>query len=87
MFIKGNPQEPQCGFSQQLVQIMGEYDYQYGFFNILEDNEVREGLKKYINWQTYPQLYVKGKFIGGIDIVKELHAEHELEDELKESLS
>mmetsp|Transcript_18228 Transcript_18228/g.20401 ORF Transcript_18228/g.20401 Transcript_18228/m.20401 type:complete len:444 (+) Transcript_18228:1-1332(+) len=87
MFIKGNPKEPQCGFSSTLVKIMGEYDYQYGYFNILDDDEVRQGLKKYSNWQTYPQLYVKGKFIGGIDIIKELHEEHELEDELMLSLN
>lgn len=87
MFIKGTPQAPECGFSRTLISIMSEYDYQYGYFNILEDDEVRQGLKKYSNWQTYPQLYVKGKFIGGIDIVKELHSEHELEDELKESLN
>lgn len=87
MFIKGTPSAPECGFSKTLISIMSEYDYQYGYFNILEDEEVRQGLKKYSNWQTYPQLYVKGKFIGGIDIIKELHEEHEFEDELKESLS
>lgn len=87
IFIKGTPQAPQCGFSSTLIGIMAEYDYQYGYFNIFEDEEVRSGLKEYSNWQTYPQLYVKGKFIGGIDIIKELHQENELDDELKQSIA
>lgn len=62
---------------------MSEYDYEYGYFDILTDDEVRQGLKEYSKWPTYPQLYVKGKFVGGVDIVTELHEEHELEDEFK----
>lgn len=86
LFIKGTPQDPQCGFSQKIINIMSEYDYQYGYFDILTDEEVRQGLKAYSKWQTYPQLYVKGEFVGGVDIISELHEENELDDELKKSL-
>ena len=85
--MKGTPQQPECGFSSQLISIMSEYDYEYGYFNIFTDDEVRQGLKEYSKWPTYPQVYVKGSLIGGLDIIKELHQEKELEDELKKSLS
>ena len=87
VFIKGTAQSPQCGFSQRIVKILNEYDYPFGYFDILSDDEVRQGLKEYSKWQTYPQLYVKGNFIGGVDIVAELHEENELEDELKKSMA
>jgi len=87
LFIKGSPESPQCGFSKRIVGILKEYDYQFGSFDILSDEDVRAGLKEYSKWQTYPQLYVKGVFIGGVDVVAELHEEHELEDELMKSLS
>lgn len=87
VFMKGTPQEPECGFSSQLIDIMSQYNYEYGFFNIFTDEEVRQGLKEYSKWPTYPQVYVKGSLIGGLDIIKELHQEQELEDELKKSLS
>ena len=87
VFMKGTPQQPECGFSSQLISIMSEYDYEYGYFNIFTDDEVRQGLKEYSKWPTYPQVYVKGSLIGGLDIIKELHQEKELEDELKKSLS
>ena len=68
--MKGVPESPQCGFSQKIVNILKQYDgVVYKHFNIFEDNEIREGLKKFSNWPTYPQLYVNGKLIGGIDIV------------------
>ena len=68
--MKGTPSLPQCGFSQRIVNLLKKYDgIKYDYFNIFEDNEIREGLKKYSNWPTYPQLYVNGKLIGGIDIV------------------
>lgn len=83
LFMKGVPASPQCGFSSRIVNILKQYDgLKYDHFNIFEDNEIREGLKKYSNWPTYPQLYVKGKLVGGIDIVQELHEEKELEDVL-----
>lgn len=87
VFIKGTPDEPECGFSRSIIQILREYDYPFGFFNIFSDEEVRQGLKEYTKWQTYPQLYVKGKFIGGVDIVRELHEEGELEEEFKKTLA
>ena len=77
------PEAPECGFSRTLIQILGQYDgLKYEHFNILHDNELREALKKYSNWPTYPQVYVKGKLIGGIDIVKELHEDNELDEAL-----
>jgi len=82
-FIKGTPAAPQCGFSRKFIDLLQETGVQYGSFNILSDNEVREGLKKYSSWPTYPQLYVNGELVGGLDIVKELAAEGELAKMLK----
>ena len=83
LFMKGTPEQPQCGFSSRIVEILKKYDsLKYAHFNIFDDQELREALKKYSNWPTYPQLYVKAKLIGGIDIVQELHEENELEDAL-----
>ena len=79
--MKGNPDDPQCGFSSKTIGIFKQYDgFKYEHFNIFEDQELREALKKYSNWPTYPQLYVNGKLIGGIDIIQELHDDNELED-------
>lgn len=69
LFMKGTPSEPQCGFSRQLVAILRENSVKYGFFNILADDEVRQGLKKYADWPTYPQLWIDGELVGGLDIV------------------
>jgi len=77
-FIKGTPAVPQCGFSAKFVNILKELGVQYGSFNILSDSVIREGLKKYSNWPTYPQLYVNGELVGGLDIVKQLAEEGEL---------
>ncbi|KAF3219195.1 monothiol glutaredoxin grx4 [Orbilia oligospora] len=71
LFMKGTPAEPKCGFSRQLVAILRERNIRYGFFNILKDDEVRQGLKEYSDWPTYPQLYHEGNLVGGLDIVKE----------------
>jgi Grx4 family monothiol glutaredoxin len=71
LFMKGTPAAPQCGFSRQLVATLREKGVRYGFFNILADDEVRQGLKTFSDWPTYPQLYVLGELIGGLDIVKE----------------
>ncbi|KAK0656424.1 thioredoxin-like protein [Cercophora newfieldiana] len=71
LFMKGTPSEPKCGFSRQLVAILRENAVKYGFFNILADDEVRQGLKEYADWPTYPQLWVDGELMGGLDIVKE----------------
>ncbi|EDN04629.1 monothiol glutaredoxin-4 [Histoplasma capsulatum] len=71
LFMKGTPSAPQCGFSRQLVGILRENGVKYGFFNILADEDVRQGLKEYADWPTFPQLWVKGELVGGLDIVKE----------------
>ena len=78
LFMKGNPQMPQCGFSAAVVGVLKEVGAQYGSYNILADPELREGLKEYSSWPTYPQLYVDGKLVGGADIVRDLHAKGEL---------
>jgi monothiol glutaredoxin len=78
LFMKGSPQMPQCGFSAAVVGVLKELGAKYGSYNILADNELREGLKEYSSWPTYPQLYVDGKLIGGADIVRDLHAKGEL---------
>uniref|UniRef100_A0A672M4N7 Thioredoxin domain-containing protein n=1 Tax=Sinocyclocheilus grahami TaxID=75366 RepID=A0A672M4N7_SINGR len=70
LFMKGSPQEPRCGFSRQTVQILKDHNVQYSSFDILSDEEVRQGIKTYSNWPTYPQVYVNGELIGGLDIVK-----------------
>ena len=71
--MKGSPEQPQCGFSSRIVNLLKKYDgvmdKDFTYFNIFEDNEIREGLKVYSKWPTYPQLYVNGKLVGGIDIV------------------
>ncbi|XP_018312694.1 glutaredoxin-3 isoform X2 [Mycetomoellerius zeteki] len=88
LFMKGNPANPRCGFSRTIVSILDTYKTDYKSFDILQDNDVREGLKKFSNWPTYPQLYLNGDLIGGLDIVKEMNELGELESMLpkKESL-
>jgi Grx4 family monothiol glutaredoxin len=71
LFMKGTPSDPQCGFSRQLVGILRENSVKYGFFNILADDEVRQGLKEFAEWPTYPQLWVDGELVGGLDIVRD----------------
>jgi monothiol glutaredoxin len=83
LFMKGTKQFPACGFSNAVVQILKKEGAEFETFNILGDPEVRQGLKEYSNWQTYPQLYVGGKFIGGCDIVTEMHQNGELAGVLK----
>lgn len=80
IFIKGMPSEPKCGFTRQLLEILKKENIKYGYFDILTDNEVRQGLKKFSNWPTYPQLYINGDLIGGLDILKELIEEGEFKD-------
>ncbi|XP_054440919.1 glutaredoxin-3 [Pteronotus mesoamericanus] len=79
LFMKGTPQEPRCGFSKQMVQILNRHNIQFSSFDVFSDEEVRQGLKTFSNWPTYPQLYVSGELIGGLDIVKELEASGELD--------
>lgn len=82
LFMKGNPAIPRCGFSKTIVSILNDHKADYKSFDILQDNDVREGLKKFSNWPTYPQLYVNGELIGGVDIVKQMSESGELNDVL-----
>jgi Grx4 family monothiol glutaredoxin len=85
VFMKGLPSAPGCGFSRQLIEMLDGKGVAYDAFNILEDEEVRQGLKEFSNWPTYPQLYVKGELVGGLDICKELNESDELMDILKQA--
>ena len=78
LFMKGNPAMPQCGFSAAVVSMLKQTGVPFESYNILADQELREGLKEYSSWPTYPQLYVDSKLIGGADIVRDLHARGEL---------
>tara|TARA_R110002110_G_scaffold91964_15_gene239300 strand:- start:502 stop:837 length:336 start_codon:yes stop_codon:yes gene_type:complete len=79
LFMKGNPMFPQCGFSATVVQILSHLGVKFKGINVLEDMEVREGIKQFSNWPTIPQLYVKGEFVGGCDIIREMFDSGELE--------
>ena len=72
IFIKGTPAAPRCGFSKQLIALLAQHGVQFGYFDILSDQSVRDGLKAYSNWPTYPQVYENGELVGGLDVVKEL---------------
>jgi monothiol glutaredoxin len=78
LFMKGTRQFPACGFSNTVVQILKKEGATFETFNILADGEVRQGLKDYSSWPTFPQLYIDGKFVGGCDIVTEMHQAGEL---------
>jgi monothiol glutaredoxin len=84
LFMKGTPDFPQCGFSNQVVQILDYLGVSYESANVLADQNLREGIKAYANWPTIPQLYVKGEFIGGADIVREMFQSGELQTHLTE---
>ena len=78
LFMKGTPEDPQCGFSAQVVSILHDLGIEFASFDVLSDESIRQGIKEYANWPTIPQLYINGKFIGGCDIVRELAASGEL---------
>ena len=84
LFMKGTPVFPQCGFSSQVVQILQYLGVPFASHNVLEDPELRQGIKEYSNWPTIPQLYVKGEFVGGCDIVREMFEHGELRKLLTE---
>jgi monothiol glutaredoxin len=85
LFMKGSPQMPQCGFSARVVDVLDDVGVQFASFNILSDAEMRQGVKDYANWPTFPQLYVKGEFVGGCDIVTEMYANGELQALFKQA--
>jgi monothiol glutaredoxin len=79
LFMKGTPVFPQCGFSARVVQVLSHIGVPFKGVNVLEDMEVREGIKAYANWPTIPQLYVNGEFVGGSDIMREMYESGELQ--------
>jgi monothiol glutaredoxin len=79
LFMKGTPVFPQCGFSAAVVQILTDLGVKFKSFDVLKDPELRQGVKEFSNWPTIPQLYVKGEFVGGCDIIREMHEANELE--------
>jgi monothiol glutaredoxin len=84
LFMKGTPMFPQCGFSARVIQILKHANVPFQTVNVLEDPEIRDGIKEFSNWPTIPQLYVKGEFIGGCDIVTEMYQSGELQSLLAE---
>jgi len=84
LFMKGNAEQPQCGFSALVVQILDHVGVDYATVNVLANDEIRQGIKTYSDWPTIPQLYVKGEFVGGCDIVKEMFQAGELKPFLVE---
>jgi len=85
LFMKGTPDFPQCGFSGQVVQILNYLGVDYDSANVLESPELRDGIKAYSNWPTIPQLYVKGEFVGGADIAREMFQSGELQQHLQQA--
>jgi len=84
LFMKGSPMFPQCGFSSATIQALSMSGVKFGSVDVLQDMEIRDGIKQFSNWPTIPQLYVKGEFIGGCDIVREMFESGELQQMFKE---
>ena len=84
LFMKGSPEFPQCGFSGRAVQVLQACGASFASVDVLADPEVREGIKQYSNWPTIPQLYVKGEFVGGSDIMLEMYQNGDLQKKLEE---
>jgi monothiol glutaredoxin len=84
LFMKGTPMFPQCGFSAAVVQVLSEAGVKFKGIDVLSDPSLREGVKQFSNWPTIPQLYIKGEFVGGCDIVREMYASGELDQVLTE---
>lgn len=85
LYMKGTPTFPQCGFSAHTIEILKSYNIPFATEDVLADAHIREGIKRYSNWPTIPQIYINGKFIGGCDILHELHEKGELGTMLKEA--
>jgi len=79
LFMKGNAAFPQCGFSSLVVQVLSQLGVTFKDINVLEDNDLRQGIKDFTNWPTIPQLYIKGEFVGGCDIIREMYESGELQ--------
>ena len=84
LFMKGTPEVPQCGFSLAVSNVLKLLEVKFSGVNVLDDPEIREGIKVYSDWPTIPQLYIKGEFIGGCDIIKEMFEKKELQDKFAE---
>ena len=84
LFMKGTPEVPQCGFSMAVSNVLKHLQINFSGINVLEDSEIREGIKTFSDWPTIPQLYVKGEFVGGCDIVKEMFEMGELQKKFEE---
>jgi len=87
LFMKGDPKEPRCGFSRKTVEALEVAGLPFRTFDILQNEEIRQGLKEYSNWPTYPQLYVKGELLGGCDIILEMHQSGELKTAIQDTLA
>lgn len=85
LYMKGTPVFPQCGFSAAVAQIMAVLGAQYHAVDVLQDSEIRQGIKDFTNWPTIPQLYVKGEFVGGCDIIREMYESGELQQLLRDN--
>ena len=84
LFMKGTPEVPQCGFSLAVANVLKHLDVNFKGINVLESAELREGIKEFSNWPTIPQLYIKGEFVGGCDIVKEMFEQGDLQQKFEE---
>ena len=84
LFMKGTPEVPQCGFSLAVSNVLKHLEVKFSGINVLDDPEIREGIKKFSDWPTIPQLYIKSEFIGGCDIVKDMYEKKELQAKLSE---
>lgn len=87
LYMKGTPDQPMCGFSYTVVEILNQIGKPYASLNILADQEKRQGIKDYSDWPTIPQLYIKGEFVGGCDITRELHETGELKEMIEKAHS
>ena len=84
LFMKGTPVFPQCGFSAAVIQVLSHLQVKFSSVNVLEDPDIRDGIKQYSDWPTIPQLYVKGEFVGGCDIIREMYETGELKNFLED---
>jgi monothiol glutaredoxin len=86
IYMKGSPSFPMCGFSAATIDVFNELGVPYETVDVLKDPEIREGIKRFSNWPTIPQVYINGKFVGGCDIIREMHANGELEPLIRDAL-